>query len=141
MAWIGPSEGILKLYDSDNWCGSYFSLSDTCEILQIPQSNLKLLPSKTFDNEIYYSELDLHREWSSGHLRSPLSPKIGNTSRSLDELIIARLFEITLPGSQVESQVKFNRKYAGLSVEYNGQKKYIEFVGPSHFIPQYQLTG
>jgi hypothetical protein len=138
MAWIGVSQGIFNLHDSDNWCGSFISISDACDILHVTAGDLSHLPKKEFENQTYVSELILHQEWSSGRLQTPLPPKIGNATRSLDELIIARLFEVNLPGCVIEYQVKFNRKHVDLCVSYKDQKKYIEFVGPSHFIPQYQ---
>lgn len=138
MPWLGPSHGIFKLHDSDNWCGSYISIPDTCEILHLTPDTLAHLPTIQYNGETYLSELTLHQQWSSGRLPSPLPPKIANATRSLDELIIIRLLEITLLGCTVESQVPFNRKHAELSVTYQGQRKFIEFVGPSHFIPQYQ---
>ena len=84
------------------------------------------------------SELDLHREWSAGRLPSPYPSQIGNARRSFDELIIIQLLELTLPGCTITPQARFGRKYVDIQVTYQSITKSIEFVGPSHFIPQYR---
>lgn len=140
MAWIGKSQGIFKLHDSDNYCGSYISLEDASEILGVEPDTLSFLPQKVIEEEKFLSELDLHKAWGSGKINSPHKPQIGNARRSLDELIIMKLMEITLPQCSVDFQVKFGRKYVDLKVTYQEKSVFIEFVGPSHFIPQYGRT-
>ena len=38
MAWIGRSQGVFKLRDSDNFCGSFLSVADAAEILAVSES-------------------------------------------------------------------------------------------------------
>lgn len=138
MAWIGKSQGIFKLHDSDNHCGSYLSIDDAAEVLEVTTSQLTDLPIRTINGQTVISELDLHKAWGTGKILSPHKAKHKNISRSLDELIMSKLFQITLTGCIVDYQIQFGRKFVDLKLSYNGRTIYIEFVGPSHFIPQYQ---
>jgi len=138
MAWIGRSEGIFRLHSSDENCGSYLTIDDAAEILDVHPDALGALPTTNFDGQMYVSELDLHKSWGAGKLQSPHKPKEGNVARSLDELIVKKLLQITLPGCCVECQIPFGRKWADLRFSYGGRSVFVEFVGPSHFIPQYQ---
>ena len=135
MAWIAGAQGIFKLHDSDTWCGSRVSVDDAAEILGVGVEALEDVKQRTIEGTCYIVELDLHRAWSKGRVAgSPFLPKVGNATVSLDELILKRVIEITLPGAVVEQQVKFGRKRADLQVEWKGTTKIVEFVGPSHFI-------
>lgn len=138
MAWIGKSQGLFRLHDSDNYCGSYVSVLDAAEILEVDCSCLAVLPLKTVDDEQFVSELDIHKAWGSGKIQSTQKPKHGTATRSFDELIVRKLLQVTLVGCLVECQVPFGRKYVDLKVTHDNRCVFIEFVGPSHFIPQYQ---
>jgi hypothetical protein len=138
MAWIGKSQGIFRLHDSDAFCGSYISIEDTAEILGVSTQSLNNLPQKSIQNEIFLSELDIYKAWGSGKITDAPPSRIGNATRSFDELIVVKLLELTLPGCIIDTQVQFGRKYADIRVAYCGQTIFIEFVGPSHFIPQHQ---
>jgi hypothetical protein len=138
MAWIGKSQGVFRLHDSDNYCGSYISVPDAAEILEVDRSCLAALPLKTIDDEQFVSELDIHKAWGSGKIQSPQKPQHGTAKRSFDEIIVRKLLQITLPGCLVECQIPFRRKRVDLKVTYDGRCVLLEFVGPSHFIPQYQ---
>lgn len=138
MAWLGKSHGIFRLHDSDNYCGSFMSLEDAAEILNVTISAFQKLPIVREEGIDYISELDLHRAWGGGRILSPHIPKIGNATRSLDEIILIKIIQLTLPSSEIEPQVPFGRKRADLMVTHNRKSVIIEFVGPSHFIPQYQ---
>ena len=59
-------------------------------------------------------------------------------ARSLDELIVRKLLQITLSDCHVECQIPFGRKRVDLSFSIDGRRMLVEFVGPSHSIPQYQ---
>lgn len=138
MAWIGKSQGIFKLHDSDNFCGSYIGLDDAAEILNVSTTSLSSLPNKQMEGNIFLSELDIHKAWGSGLIASPHKPRHGNTTRSFDELIVMKLLQITLPGCAIDFQIPFGRKFVDLKVTHKGLSYFIEFVGPYHFIPQYQ---
>ncbi len=138
MAWIGKPQGVFRLHDSDNYCGSYISLSDAAEILEAERGPLAALPLTTTDNEQFVNELDIHKAWGSGRIQSPQKPKEGTAKRSFDELIVRKLLQLTLKGCLVECQIPYGRKRVDLKVTHGGRCVLIEFVGPSHFIPQYQ---
>ena len=138
MAWIGRSQGVFRLHDSDNYCGSYISALDAAEILEAERSCLAALPLKTVGGEEFVSELEIHKAWGSGKIQSPQKPKCGAARRSFDELIVRKLLELTLPGCLIECQVAFGRKRVDLRVTHDGRCVLIEFVGPSHFISQYR---
>jgi hypothetical protein len=138
MAWIGKSHGIFRLHDSDSFCGSYISVTDAAQILDISPSQLAILPTKYIDGQTVVSELDIHKAWGTEKIQSLHKPKYRNTSRSFDEIIVLKLLRITLPGCEVECQIPFGKKHVDLKLTYNNRIIFIEFVGPSHFTPQYQ---
>ena len=138
MAWIGAAHGIFRLHDSDRWCGSYLSLADASEVLGVPEIALDALPLVEQDGERCVDELTLHRAWGSGAIASPFPNRIGSAARSLDELILTRLITLVWPDAVVEPQVPFGRKRVDLAVTVDGRRVFVEFVGPGHFIPQYQ---
>lgn len=138
MAWIGKSDGIFRLHDSDRFCGSYLSIPDAAEILAVDKSCLIVYAKQDDDGNEWVSELDLQKRWGAGDIRSPHPARIGSATRSFDELILVRLLEITYPEARVEKQVPFGRKRLDISVEISGKRKLIEFLGPSHFTQQYQ---
>lgn len=140
MPWLGNSKGIFKLNDSDSYCGSFISVDDASFILGVDSSKLSNLPQKIIDSERYLSELDLHKAWGNGAISGSPPQKIGNATRSLDELIIMKLLEVNLVGCSVEPQVQFGRKRADIKFSYEGKVFFIEFVGPAHFIQYYQST-
>lgn len=132
MAWLGAPQGVFLLHDSDNYCGSFLPIEDAAEILEVKTEALSVMPTKSLNGSTVVSELDLHRALGSGKIESPLRP------RSLDELIIRKLLQVTLPETTVECQAPFGRKRVDISFTHQGKVTFIEFVGPSHFIPQYQ---
>jgi hypothetical protein len=138
MAWIGTSHGIFRLHDSDQYCGSFLTIEDAAEILEVTTDTLHILPTRLMEGSTFISELELHRAWGSGKIQSPQKPQEGNAKRSLDELIVRKLLQITLPDTRVECQVPFGRKRVDLSFTHQGKVIFVEFVGPSHFIPEYQ---
>ena len=137
MAWITRSEGVFKLHDSDNYCGALLSLTDAAEIMAVNPAVLQPLASEDEEGVLRVNELDLHRSWGRGEISSPHPQRVGNARRSFDELVLKRLIELTYPQGNVEIQVPFGRKRADLVVEQAGSKLVVEFMGPSHFIQQY----
>jgi hypothetical protein len=137
MAWIGTPRGIFLLHRSDEYCGSYLTVDDAAEILDVPPTALETLSMKCIDDQRLIDELAIHKAWGSGKIPSPHSPKDGNVARSFDELIVRKLLQITLPGCQVECQIPFGRKRVDLSFSVGSRHVLVEFVGPSHFVPQY----
>ena len=136
MAWIAGAEGVFKLHASDTWCGSLVSVEDAAEILNLHVSDLCNVRQRVIDGVPYVVELDLHKSWSGGLLpASPHPPRIGSATVSLDEVILRRLVELTLPSAVIDQQVPFGKKRVDLRVVWNDSSKLIEFVGPSHFMP------
>ncbi len=70
VAWMGASQGIFRLHDSDAWCGSYLTLADAAEVLGTGTAALKGVPAVTHDGEVLGSELDLYRAWGRDGLRA-----------------------------------------------------------------------
>jgi very-short-patch-repair endonuclease len=137
MAWIGKPDGIFKLHDSNNFCGSFISTSDITEILALDESSLFTFETIEIDGVKHIDELTIHKAWASEELRSQYEPQLHNAKLSFDEIILKKLFENSLAGSKVEQQIKFERKKVDMCVVHNEKTLYIEFVGPSHFVPQY----
>jgi hypothetical protein len=98
MAWIGKSQGIFRLHDSDSFCGSLIGVEDAAEILDVAPGALSCLPQKLIDGDPYLSELDIHKAWGSGRISCRHNPKCGNATRSFDELVVMKLLEITFTG-------------------------------------------
>ena len=134
MTWLGGPLGLFRLHDSDRYCGSYFLVEDAAEVLGMPRSALDGLPQEELGGVMVVSETVLRREWQSRRVASPHEPTTGGAKRSLDELIVMRLAQVALPGCSVEPQVPFGRKHVDIRVEWHGVPKFVEFVGPSHFI-------
>ena len=137
MAWIGGSEGVFRLHDSDNYCGSMVSLSDTAEIFDVDASALAGLKITEVEGENFVNELDLHKAWGSGAIPTVHPSRIGSAKRSLDELILMKLVKLVYPTALITPQMKAGRLQADLFVELENKRIAIEFFGPSHFIPQY----
>lgn len=138
MAWIGKPQGVFKLHQSDSYCGSFLSMADAAEILDVDQDQLSPFAKADVSGERWLSELDLHRRWGAGDIKSPHPPRVGAARRSFDELILQRLISVTFPGATVDIQVPFGRKRMDIAVTLDGTTKGVEFLGPSHFIQQYQ---
>lgn len=138
MAWIRRAGGLFSLRDSDNHCGSYLTIRDAAAVLEVSEQSLASLPVRIIEGVAAVSELDVHKAWGRGNIPSPQLPKIGNATRSFDELILRKLIQLALPGAEIDCQIPFGRKRVDLAVMYGGRLVHIEFLGPSHFIPQYR---
>jgi len=110
MTWLGGSQGLFALHDSDRHCGSYVSIEDAAEILGVPRCRLDGLPREEKDGTEVLSEAVLRREWLSLSIASPHLPTIGGARRSLDELIVMRLAQIALPGRSDHPSRSRNRQ-------------------------------
>ncbi len=138
MGWLGKPQGIFRLYDSDDFCGSFIPIEDAAIILDVSLHDLSSLPLKQIMGQGCLDELVLHKAWASGGISSPHLPRYGNATRSLDEVILMKLLEITLPGCEIAVQIPWGKKHVDLKVTHNGLQRFIEFLGPSHFISQYK---
>jgi len=136
MGWLGPAKGVFRLHASDQYCGSLISPADAAEIFEIPTSALDSLPAVHDGQDAYYDEVVLQKAWSDGRVPSRHQARVRGATRSLDELIIQRLVETTM-NAQVTPQVPFGRRSVDLEVRQGERCVLVEFLGPSHFIPQY----
>src|SRR5262245_6828334 len=135
MGWISGWEGVFKLHDSDRYCGSKISLEDAAEILSVRPAALSGLPRREENGVVYLCENDLYRAWCKGGvLSSPHKPRVGTNQRSLDELILLKLAQLTFPNAKVTTSVPFGKKSVDLRIEHGGKVVLVEFDGPSHFI-------
>jgi len=137
MAWIEGARGIFRLHDSDRWCGSLIARSDVAEILHVSPSALSALPVHQVEGEDLLNELDVHRAFGAGRIPGAPPHRAGPARISFDELIVKRVIELALPGSVVEQQVPCERLRVDLALRWQGRRVFIEFVGPSHFQPDY----
>jgi hypothetical protein len=137
MGWLGPPKGIFRLHDSDKYCGSLISRPDAAEIFEIPTAALNGLPGTELEGEMHYDEVLLQQAWSTGRIPSPHKARVGAATRSLDELILQRLLELTFNGARITPQVPFGRRSVDLDISVGDNRLLIEFLGPSHFIAQY----
>lgn len=124
---LGKAAGIFSLADSNFCVGSFISKFDLILILGIDHSLIADLESQTIDGKIFYDERKIHKFW---YEKNPLG--LGN-KLSFDEVILSKLFKITFPDAVVTRQERIKRFKMDLAIELNGEKKYIEFDGPSHF--------
>lgn len=136
MGWLGPAKGIFRFHASDEYCGSLISRADAAEIFEIPASLLDPVPAVHDGQDVYHDEAVLQRVWSDGRIPTRHQARIRGATRSLDELIIQRLAEVTLQ-AQVTPQVPFGRRSVDLQIRWGNRRVFIEFLGPAHFIPQY----
>ena len=131
MAVLGTPAGVFNLYDSDRCVGSFISRADAIEIFGVEEEDLGEVQFEEREGAIVVDERKLQKAWYDGNI--PNSPPRKNSS--MDELILRRLINITLPEARVEGQERIGRFQMDLKVTHNGETKYVEFDGPSHFAP------
>lgn len=133
--WLGTSAGVFSLHDSDRHCGSYLSVDDAAEILQVSTASLDKLPTVTHGRTRYLTDRQLGRAWASGEIESPRSRlQKGNAMVSFDELILLRIMEVCLPGAHFEPQFRAGNKLVDFRVSFGSKSILLEFFGPYHFI-------
>lgn len=133
--WLGTSAGVFSLHDSDRHCGSYISVDDAAEILQVPTTALEQFPTVTHGRTRYLTDRQLGRAWASGEITSPRSAiQKGSAMVSFDELILLRLMEMCLPDAQIEPQFRAANKLVDFRVSQDSRSILLEFFGPYHFI-------
>lgn len=82
MAWIGKSHGVFKLHQSDSHCGSFLSLPDAAEILEVNESAQRYIHSAHLQNMIrkhadihpkpFFQKDPEYRPWEGHH---PIFPQ------------------------------------------------------------------
>lgn len=139
MATLSNGEGVFLLSDSDNHVGSFFSKEDLAEILEIDNLNgfYKSLESiGHFITNGYIDEKYLYKHFKT--LKNEFSSIKLKKSVSFDECVLLAILKKTFPQAEIEQQVKVRNYIIDFKITYCGETKYIEFDGPSHFIPLYR---
>lgn len=133
--WLGASAGVFSLHDSDRQCGSYLTIDDASEILDVSSAALAGIRNVEHGRRRYVTDQQLGRAWASGEIDSPRSRlRQGNAMISFDELILLRLFELHLPGALVEPQYRCGNKLVDFKITFGSESLLVEFFGPYHFI-------
>src|SRR5262245_19317340 len=94
MGWIGVGKGIFRLHDSNEWCGSFISIDDAADILDVRKAALSGLPSKSIDGAKYVDEATVHCALVKQAIPGAPALRVGRAQRSFDELVLKRLVEI-----------------------------------------------
>lgn len=131
MAVLGTPAGVFNLYDSDRCVGSFISREDAKLILGVEDEDLRAVQFEERGGVQVVDERRLQKAWYGGNI--PNSPPRKNSS--MDELILLRLIGLALPEARVERQERIGRFQMDLKVTHNGETKYVEFDGPTHFAP------
>ena len=148
MATLSTGKGLFKLSDSDNNVGSFFSISDVYEILEIDKiskdefcvalQNIGVLYKK---NQNLVDEKDLYKKYKD--LKNLYSTHKVLHNASLDEYVLKQIIYRALPGGKVLQQfpvlVGGSKRpiKVDFKIEYNGVTKILEFDGPGHYSPNY----
>ena len=136
MAILGSANGVFDLRQSDLFPGSFFTREDTAEILGVNKTSLMDIPAKNIDGIDVIDEREIQKAWYSGAITGAPPTKIGRATRSFDEMVLAKLIEIEVPGINIEQQLPWGRKTIDFLLTYpDGKKIALEFHGPSHFAP------
>jgi len=134
MGILGAPEGLFRLADSDQSVGSFIPKEDVIDILDVNEHDLTGLPFKNLGGVMAVDERALQKAWYNGDI--PNAPPRNNSS--MDEILLRQLISRTLPDAEIEPQVRVGRFKMDLKVTHQGEAKFIEFDGPSHFcISQY----
>src|SRR6185436_11328163 len=100
MGWISGSRGVFRLDESDEYCGSLIRLPDLSRILGVEQDVLRsaLRAVKNHD-DLCVNELDVHKAWSNGKIPGAPASRVRRATVRLDELLLAAIVDVTLPGA------------------------------------------
>ena len=134
MGALGKAKGIFDLENSDKCVGSFLSKKDIKSFMGINDSDLNCLKFRNIEGLEVIDERKLDKAWRKGDI--PNAPT--RNRRSLDELILKSIFHKALPNCIIETQVpvKIKRTYwVDFKITYEGKSIFIEFDGPSHFVP------
>ena len=126
-----------SLHQSDECCGSYLTVDDAAETLEVPPTALETLATKVYGQALI-SELDVIKAWGSGKSTKPTESQRGkrgygaSTSLSSESSSESRYPIVML-------NVRFPLAGFELAFSINGRRVFVEnCLDPSHFIPQYQ---
>lgn len=137
MSFLGKATGYFNLEKSDIFIGSFFTIEDTLEILEInetevPEIRIYLERLKVLKNG-YVDETILYKYFT--FLKTIFSKKPHVNRTSLDEYILIAIIRREFPDMEIEQQPRvLGNKHSDLLLTYKGKKVYVEFDGPGHFI-------
>lgn len=138
MSTLYNGKGYFSLSESDSNIGSFFSVNDLCEILEIKDGNkqcfLLALEKLGIVKNGFVDEKNLYPKWKDLKKMFSSNPPLHYTS--FDEYVLLAIFRRTFPCACIEQQIKIGTKYVDFKISYKGETKYIEFDGPDHFIPR-----
>lgn len=146
MSTLSKGSGVFSLSDSDMFVGSFFSPEDIYEILEIDLipftefcvalKNLGLLSTRGLvDEKMLYRQFDT--------LKNLYSTQKAQRYTSLDEYVLKRVMARTLPGAIITQQVEVRvpgsprAKKVDFKIEAPDKAVFVEFDGPSHYVPQH----
>ena len=147
MGALSKGTGFFRLNDSDNYVGSLFTVEDIYKILEIDKSDVEefrdaLLSLKLLKEEDVVDEGDLYKHFKD--IKGLYSSVPLPSKASFDECILKQIFIKALAGAKISQQIGFRdpktkrTKYVDFKIEFEGQTKYIEFDGPTHFYDRFK---
>ncbi len=131
---LGKAKGIFDIDQSDNNVGSLFSKKDLCKLFNIDKFNIEFLK---FDKNNFIDEKQLHKNWHKGNFNHICKNRIKGIKIGFDELIIIYLLKKIFINIDIEQQYRCEKKYIDIKIKKDNDIKFIEFLGPSHFVPSY----
>lgn len=132
MSLLGKQQGIFSIHESDKYVGSFISRNDVKQILQVSDDDLREVPFRTINEELFIDEYTLREYWEKDTI--PNAVPHNSCRISLDEYILISIIKDSYPEAKVVSQYKWRRKKIDIYVELGTTKKFfIEFHGPGHF--------
>jgi hypothetical protein len=132
---LGKAHGLFSLTDSDNFVGSYLSIIDSADILNVSVDDLQFLVKKKIGDMDVIDENELFKAWYAGQISNAPPHVINGAKVSCDELILAKIVKLTYPNAVIEYQQKVGRYKMDLKITVDKKTVFIEFDGPSHFAP------
>lgn len=137
MGYLYKGKGVFILSDTDHNVGSYFSVEDLAEILEIDEINVlrnELERMKLISMNGRVDEKDLYGNNVWKELKTACSKKPIVNRASFDEYVLKAIFKRAYPNMEIEQQAKVNKKQVDFKLTLNDKIIYVEFDGPGHFI-------
>lgn len=142
MGFLGKAQGRFSLIDSDHNVGSFFSVEDIYQILEIDRLTVAEFKDALIRADLLNKDnvVDEKKLWGKyKNLKEQYSTiKLLNYT-SLDECIIKQIFVKALPGATITQQVPYknpktnHNKWVDFKIEYKGLTRFVEIDGPQHF--------
>lgn len=145
MGFLYKGQGVFSLNNTDNSVGSLFTVEDLIQILEIEESKKQEFVEALKQNKVLKNglvdEINLYKHKLYKILKDNYSEIKTPISASFDECVLKAIFKLAFNDDKdlkIEQQVNISgKKRADFLITYRGEKKYVEFVGPEHFISVY----